>query len=86
MITSILNETDINKTECTEVDALYRVQNISQFSILIPQNELLNGLPEVQVRLNCTYKIEVYANPRVNPKLTGKLSEVNFIKLMRGHT
>lgn len=86
MITSILNETDINKTECTEVDEVYRVQNKSQFSILIPQNELLNGLSEVQVRPNCTYKIEVYANPRANPKFTGKLPEVNFIKLMRGHT
>lgn len=76
MITSILNETDINKTECIGGSALYTVQNKSPFSILIPQNKLLNGLPEVQVYPNCTYKINVYANPRA--KSTGKLSEVKL--------
>ncbi|XP_011859513.1 PREDICTED: platelet-derived growth factor receptor alpha [Vollenhovia emeryi] len=76
MITSILRETDINKTECIEGSALYNVQNKGQFSILIPQNKLLNGMSEVQIHPNCMYKIHVYANPRAKP--TGKLPEVIY--------
>ncbi|XP_071570605.1 vascular endothelial growth factor receptor 3 [Temnothorax nylanderi] len=76
MITSILNETGINKTECTESSALYTVQNKGPFSILIPQNKLSNDMPEVQIHPNCTYKIHVYANPRAKP--TVKLPEVIY--------
>ncbi|KYN19295.1 Fibroblast growth factor receptor [Trachymyrmex cornetzi] len=76
MITSMLKETDINRTECTEGFALYNVQNKSQFSILVPQNKLLNGISDIQIHPNCTYKIQVYANPRVKP--IGKLPEVIY--------
>ncbi|XP_011705937.1 PREDICTED: uncharacterized protein LOC105461151 [Wasmannia auropunctata] len=76
MITSMLKETDINKTECTEGSALYRARNKSPFNMLVPQNKLLNGMPEIQIHLNCTYKIFVYANPRAKP--TGKSSEVIY--------
>ncbi|XP_024887703.1 tyrosine-protein kinase Mer-like isoform X2 [Temnothorax curvispinosus] len=77
MITSVLNETGINKTECTESSALYTVQNKGPFSsILIPQNKLSNDMPEVQIHPTCTYKIHVYANPRAKP--TGKLPEVIY--------
>lgn len=72
MITSISK--DINKTECIEGSAFYNVQNKDQFNILIPQNKLLNGMPEIQIHPNCTYKIYVYANPRAKP--IGKLPEV----------
>ncbi|KAG5311487.1 FES kinase, partial [Acromyrmex insinuator] len=76
MITSMLKETDINRTECTEGFALYNVQNKSQFSILVPQNKLLSGISDIQIHPNCTYKIQVYANPRVKP--IGKLPEVIY--------
>ncbi|XP_018315418.1 vascular endothelial growth factor receptor 3 isoform X1 [Mycetomoellerius zeteki] len=76
MITSMLKETDINRTECTEGLALYNVQNKSQFSILVPQDKLLNGISDIQIHPNCTYKIQVYANPRVKP--IGKLPEVIY--------
>ncbi|XP_011645406.1 vascular endothelial growth factor receptor 3 [Pogonomyrmex barbatus] len=76
MITSIPKEIDINKTECTESSAFYTVQNQSPYSILIPQNKLLNDMPEIQIHLNCTYKIHVYANPRAKP--TGKLPEIIY--------
>ncbi|XP_025993856.2 fibroblast growth factor receptor 3 isoform X2 [Solenopsis invicta] len=76
MITSVIKETNINKAECTEDSALYTTQNKSPFSILIPQNDLLNGIPKIQIRPNCTYKIQVYANPRAKP--TGKLPEVVY--------
>lgn len=76
MITSMLKETDINRTECTEGLALYNVQNKSQFSILVPQDKLLNGISDIQIHPNCTYKIQVYANPRVKP--IGKLPEVKL--------
>lgn len=76
MITSMLKETDINKRECTEGFAFYHVQNEGPFSISIPQNKLLNGMPEIQIHPNCMYKIHVYANPRA--KFTGKLPEVKL--------
>ncbi|KYN31606.1 Fibroblast growth factor receptor [Trachymyrmex septentrionalis] len=76
MITSLLKETDINRTECTEGFALYNVQNKSQFSILVPQNKLLNSISDIQIYPNCTYKIQVYANPRIKP--IGKLPEVIY--------
>jgi len=76
MITSMLKEININKTECIEGSALYTVQNKSPFSILVPQHKLLNGMSEVQIHPNCMYKIYVYANPRAKP--TGKLPEVKL--------
>lgn len=75
-IKSILKETDINKTECTEGFASYNVQNEG---ILIPRNKLFNTVKNenIQIYPNCTYKISVYANPRAKP--TGKLeSEVKL--------
>jgi len=76
MITSMLKETDINRTECTEGFAFYNVQNKSQFSILVPQNKLLGDISDIQIYPNCTYKIQVYANPRVKP--IRKLPEVKL--------
>ncbi|KAG5334573.1 FES kinase, partial [Acromyrmex charruanus] len=76
MITSMLKETDTSRTECTEGFALYNVQNKSQFSILVPQNKLLSDISDIQIYPNCTYKIQVYANPRVKP--IGKLPEVIY--------
>ncbi|XP_036148179.1 vascular endothelial growth factor receptor 3 isoform X2 [Monomorium pharaonis] len=74
MITSVSKETDRNETECTEDSALYTTQNKSTFSIIIPQNHLY-GIPKLQIRPNCTYKIHVYANPRAPAR---KLPEVIY--------
>jgi len=52
------------------------VQNKSPFSLLVPQNKLLNDISEIQIRPNYTYKIQVYANPRAKP--VGKLPEVKL--------
>ncbi|CAL1681076.1 unnamed protein product [Lasius platythorax] len=76
IITCIPKETDKNKIECVESSAFYNVQNKSPFSLLVPQNKLLNNMPEIQIRPNCTYKIQVYANPRA--KLVEKLPEVIY--------
>lgn len=76
IITCIPKETDKNKIECVESSAFYNVQNKSPFSLLVPQNKLLNNMPEIQIRPNCTYKIQVYANPRA--KLVEKLPEVRL--------
>lgn len=76
IITCIPKVTDINKKECIESSAFYNVQNKSPFSLLVPQNKLLNDMPEIQIRPNCTYKIQVYANPRAKP--VGKLPEVRL--------
>ncbi|XP_029659980.1 vascular endothelial growth factor receptor 3-like [Formica exsecta] len=76
IITCIPKVTDINKKECIESSAFYNVQNKSPFSLLVPQNKLLNDMPEIQIRPNCTYKIQVYANPRAKP--VGKLPEVIY--------
>lgn len=67
IITSIPKEAKIHWMECTEGSAFYTVQNKSPFSLLIPQNKLLNDMPEVSIRPNCSYKIQVYANPRARP-------------------
>lgn len=87
MIISLLNETDVNRIECTEGSAFYTIQNThsykSQFSLLVPQNKLLNGMPEVQIRPNCTYKIQVHANPRARP--VGKLPEVRKVNLKKSN-
>lgn len=76
MITSIPKKTDVNRIECPEGFTLYTVQDKSPLSLLVPQNKLLNHMPEVQIHPNCTYKIQVYANPRAKP--IGKLPEVKF--------
>ncbi|GAB1862189.1 Vascular endothelial growth factor receptor 3-like isoform X1 [Camponotus japonicus] len=76
IITCIPRETNIDKIECIESSAFYNVQNKSPFSLLVPQNKLLNDISEIQIRPNCTYKIQVYANPRAKP--VGKLPEVIY--------
>lgn len=76
IITCIPKVTDMNKKECIESSAFYNVQNKSPFSLLIPQNKLLSDMPEIQIRPNYTYKIQVYANPRAKP--VGKLPEVRL--------
>lgn len=78
IIISIPKEINKNGTECVESSAFYNVQNTSSFSLLVPQNKLLNNIPEIQIHPNCTYKIQVYANPRT--KLAGKLPEVRLNK------
>lgn len=77
MITSIPRKNYVNKIDmCTEGSVFYTMQAKSgQLSLLIPQNKLSNGMPEVQIHPNCMYKIQVYANPRAKP--TGKLPEVS---------
>ncbi|KYM94722.1 PREDICTED: fibroblast growth factor receptor 1-like [Cyphomyrmex costatus] len=66
MVTSMLKETHVN-TECTKGSAFYNVQNKSRFSILVPPDKLLNDISDLQIHPNCTYKIQVYANPRIKP-------------------
>jgi len=76
-IKSILKETDMNKTECTEGFVSY--PDVQDEGILIPRNKLFNIVKDenIQIHPNCTYKISVYANPRAKP--TGKLeSEVKL--------
>jgi len=67
IITSIPKETDVHKIECRESSAFYTVQNRSPFSLLVPQNKFSNDMPEILIHPNCTYKIQVHANPRVRP-------------------
>lgn len=74
-ITSIPKKTDINRIECPEGSAIYTVQDKSSLSLLVPQYKLSNHMPEIQTRPNCTYKIQVYANPRAKP--AGKMPEVS---------
>ncbi|EZA58164.1 Fibroblast growth factor receptor [Ooceraea biroi] len=76
LITSVPKETDVHGTGCAENSVLYTAPNKSPFSVLVPQNELSNDMPEVSIRPNCTYKIQVYANPRARP--VGKPLEVIY--------
>ncbi|KAL0123419.1 hypothetical protein PUN28_005742 [Cardiocondyla obscurior] len=76
IITSVLKETNVNKTECTEGLAYYPALDKNLLSVLIPRNKLLYDMTEVQIHPNCTYKISVYANPR--SKRTEKSPEILY--------
>ncbi|XP_014482974.1 PREDICTED: vascular endothelial growth factor receptor 3-like [Dinoponera quadriceps] len=76
IVTSISKETDVSRSECTENSVLYTVQNVTQLSLLVPRDKLLNSMPEMQIHPNCTYKIQVHANPRARPG--GELPEVIY--------
>ncbi|XP_019700807.1 platelet-derived growth factor receptor alpha [Harpegnathos saltator] len=76
IVTSIPKETDTNRLECTEDSEFYTVHNVTQLSLLVPPGKLLNGMSTMQVRPNCTYKIQVHANPRAKP--TGQLPEIVY--------
>lgn len=75
IVTSIPREND-TKEECTEGSGFYSVPNKSPFSLLVPRNKGLNSISEVQIHPNCTYRIQVHANPRAKP--VGQLPEVRF--------
>lgn len=73
IVTSISREDD-TREECTEGSGFYSVPNKSPFSLLVPQNKALNSISEIQIHPNCTYRIQVHANPRAKP--AGQLPEV----------
>ncbi|KAI4483139.1 hypothetical protein M0804_008194 [Polistes exclamans] len=71
IVTSISSEKS-NITICPEGTLYYRTQNNSQLNVLLPQNELSIDVPEMYIHPSCSYKIEVYANPRTKPTGTAQ--------------
>ncbi|KAK2585418.1 hypothetical protein KPH14_010086 [Odynerus spinipes] len=72
IVTSIQSEHIENFTTCSEGTLYYKSKNNSQFNVLLPQNdrEILDDVPEMYIHPGCSYKIEVYANPRMKPTKT----------------
>lgn len=79
IVTNIPEKINVKKSECREDSVFYIIKNITQLSLLVPQE--LNQISEMQVYPNCTYKIQVHAYPRAKPE--GKLSEVTKYKLSK---
>ncbi|XP_035722626.1 vascular endothelial growth factor receptor 2-like isoform X1 [Vespa mandarinia] len=75
IVTSISSEKS-NLAICPEGTLYYRTQNNSQLNVLLPQNKLSIDVPEMYIHPSCSYKIEVYANPRTKP--TGTAQEIIY--------
>ncbi|XP_076634682.1 receptor-type tyrosine-protein kinase FLT3 isoform X1 [Colletes latitarsis] len=61
-------KTDI--PECPEGSIFYTSNNHKQHNVLLPENSIPIDMPDLYIRPNCSYKVQVIANPRksmVNP-------------------
>ncbi|XP_015437462.1 PREDICTED: mast/stem cell growth factor receptor Kit-like [Dufourea novaeangliae] len=58
-------------SECPEGSIFYISNNDKQRYVLLPENNMFIDMPDLHVRPNCSYKVQVIANPRtkslVNP-------------------
>ncbi|KAL2728049.1 vascular endothelial growth factor receptor 1-like [Vespula maculifrons] len=74
-VTSMSSEKS-NLAICPKGILSYITKNNSELNVLLPQSELSTGVPESYIRPSCSYKIEVYANPRKKP--TGTAQEIIY--------
>ncbi|KOC67767.1 Vascular endothelial growth factor receptor 3 [Habropoda laboriosa] len=63
-------------TECPEGSLFYTIKGNQQLNILLPENNNLIGIPDMYIQPNCSYKIQVIANPRT--KRTINVPEVFY--------
>lgn len=77
IVTGIQTERKTNTPGCPEGSIFDILNNGKQQNVLLPENNLSVGIPDFYILPNCSYKIQVIANPRkrssVNP------TEVSFL-------
>ncbi|XP_076235688.1 uncharacterized protein LOC143180047 [Calliopsis andreniformis] len=71
IVTGIQTEKDTNTLNCREKSIFYTVNNGRQQSVLLPTNNIFVDMPDFHIQPNCSYKVQVIANPRpkflINP-------------------
>ncbi|CAK9826925.1 Tyrosine-protein kinase receptor torso [Anthophora retusa] len=63
-------------TECPEGSLFYTMKGNQQLNVLLPDSSSFIGIPDIYIQPNCSYKIQVIANPRT--KRTINASEVFY--------
>lgn len=79
LISSILNEETENKTSCPKESLYYTTNDQNEFNVLLPKRKFLSEVSEFNIHLRCTYKIQVFANPRINSLQATSVSFYNDI-------
>lgn len=59
----------VNSTACQEETLYYTTKNESQLGVVLPEDPIMFGAPEILIIPGCVYRVQVYANPRKNPKI-----------------
>ncbi|CAK9803407.1 Tyrosine-protein kinase receptor torso [Anthophora quadrimaculata] len=62
--------------ECPEGSLFYTIKGNQELNVLLPDNSSFIGIPDIYIQPNCSYKIQVIANPRT--KRTINVSEVFY--------
>lgn len=68
VVTSIQNETITGETICPEETWYYTTKNANQLEVVLPEDSVIHGYPEQTIIPGCIYGVQVFANPRRNPK------------------
>lgn len=68
IVTTVLNESIADPATCGDEESLlYMTKNASQFGVALPEDiDVISGFPELTIIPGCTYRVEVFANPRKN--------------------
>ncbi|XP_043289633.1 tyrosine-protein kinase receptor torso-like [Venturia canescens] len=66
LITSLNKHDDASL--CPEETLFYTTRDADRCQVILPENQFFSDAPELSVRPSCTYGIQVFANPRNNPK------------------
>ena len=69
LITTQPKHDEANAESCPEETLFHTTWNINSCYVVLPENQFLSDAPELSIRPTCLYRIQVSANPRVDPKL-----------------
>ncbi|XP_076683959.1 uncharacterized protein LOC143376992 [Andrena cerasifolii] len=64
MVTSIQTGNETNILDCPEGSILYTSNNVWQRIVVLPENGMSGDMPDLYIRPNCSYKVQVITNPR----------------------
>lgn len=67
VITTVMNKND--SKDCPDEFLYYTTKDGTQKGVILPENQFSSSLPELSIRPDCTYKIEIFANPLTDPLL-----------------
>lgn len=70
---SVSVSTTAYSPQCQDNSIYYTTKNKSQLQVLLPQTRFQSDISELSVIPGCSYRVEVYVNPRYQPRDGGSV-------------
>ena len=64
MVTSVQTGDETNILDCPEGSILHTSNDVGRRTVLLPENSMSGDMPDLYIRPNCSYKVQVITNPR----------------------